>query len=85
MAGSPQMMGKGLEQDLVPDLDDKEKIEYRKLKRRFGNQPTNFSQAKKQKVHDLVDDAENDPRDRSPRKHGRGGRPSWDPSKKPDT
>ena len=59
-------------------------MEYRKLNRRFGGQPSNFSQAKKLKVHELVDDAENDPNDNPggrSLKQG-GSKPQWDSSKK---
>ena len=46
-------------------LTNTEKLEYRKLRRRFGNQPGTISQVKKKiKVHDLVDDMESDPFDR---------------------
>ena len=71
----------------IPDLNMRDKLEYRKLTRRFGNQPANFSQAKKQKLNELIDDAENDPWDRSPK---RGiplkieNRPSWDHRVKKD-
>ena len=83
--GSPEQQTK-VDIEPIDDLNNQEKMEYRKLKRRFGNQPANFSQAKKQKVHELVDDAENDPSDN----RGPGNRmmkvslskKEWDNSKK---
>ena len=46
-------------------LSDTAKLELRKLKRRF-QQPANISQARIAKAHELVDDREADPTDRSP-------------------
>ena len=67
-------------------LNEKERFELRTLKRQFGTQPGNFSQAKRTKANDLIDDREDSPTN-SPRRAGGKNpkytyKPEWETSTK---
>lgn len=69
-------------------LNEKERFELRSLKRQFGSQPGNFSQAKRSKANDLIDDREDSPTNSPGRgagarlKHKHTFKPDWETSTK---